>query len=357
MDVGETHETPNRPRLGRRGWMGLILVALILGVPGFGHSKLDSRYYLAVAQHFQGEVPRDALQTPYAYRIALPWLASHAPEGYVPWAFGALNLTAVILACALFAGIWSHLLTDPRRWRIAVLLSIVSFPTVDYGSAVLTDPAGLLMFALGAYALTRRAWLGVGISLAVGVLFREAQLIVLLAAWLLLAYERPPKWILHILWLSLLAFAMAYFPRWYFHDVPASASVLDAQAQQLVRPATEDGLGFLWQPSMDWVLLNMRRPMAWLTLGLTLLPFLLLCIPFRWTWFPNAAPNHRRAITALALVCAALFLYSTAAAFTCGRFLWPSFVFLAPWAAEQCRIDQAPGRWATLIAKKFFGAQ
>jgi hypothetical protein len=293
----------------------LILVAVaVLGAIRFAHHTPDTLYYTEMVEHFRGTLPLAELDAPWAYRPAVPWIAHWLPLE-ADTALATVNLAAFFLACVLAARFFRRILS-PAAADFAPLLMVVSFPTVNYSSAALTEGAGFLVMVLAIDFIRRRNYLVLTVCLALGVLVRETVLIAVLAAFLFeLTGAQRLRAILPAL-CALPAFAVIFMARAYPPEP-----------------------GYVWTPALWRVADNLQQPVAYATVLLTLAPLLLL-----WgygVWKGKAVhadsinPEDRRLLRAWLIACIALFTYSLAAAFMSGRFVWPAYLALCPLVAER----------------------
>jgi hypothetical protein len=147
------------------------------------------------------------------------------------------------------------------------------------------------------------------ILLAVGTGVRESTLLMLPALWLHALVWRSWRETGWALLISVTTLAAAAAHRGLFADLPP----------------------YIWVPSGQRFLNNITRPESWLTVTLTLAPLLL------GLGLGRSAPPAPRTLRALAvavgLPALALLLYATVAAYMSGRFCWPLYIALGPWAA------------------------
>ena len=297
----------------------IVALAILVTLPRFGHTTPDSEYYVALARYFQGEAARADLHTPFAFRWALPWLASWIPGVAPATAIALCSMLATAAAALCFARLLAGLVQDPAQWRVGMAVLVVSFPTFNYGAAVLTDSAGFLVLAGGAVSLLERRYLALALLAGGGVWVRESTLLLLPVLWCFVLLERDRRGILAAAGITLLTLAAAAGARWWFSDLPA----------------------YFWSPSWSRFAANMNRPVSWATLSLTLLPAGALALAGLRNW--KIIPRRtRHFILAAALPGLALLGYSTAAAFMSGRFGWPLYLALAPLAAAAFTCRQPP---------------
>lgn len=306
------------PRLSLPAAAGLAALTVLLALPRFAHTTPDSAHYVALVAYFQGDVARQALQTPFALRWALPWLAAWIPGVTPGTALAFCSVIATVLAYGCFARILDLLLTEAGQWRRGMAVLVISFPTVNYGSAVLTDSAGFLVLAAAAWALVARRYLWVGVLAATGVWVRESTLLVLPMLWLFVLLERDRRGLAAAAGATLAAGAAALAARWWFADLPA----------------------YFWTPDWDRFTANLARPVSWATVLLTLVPVALFALPGLWRW-RELPPRTRHFVIAAGLPALALAAYSLVAAYMSGRFCWPLYLALIPLAAAGRRGERS----------------
>ncbi|MGH7369832.1 MAG: hypothetical protein ACREIN_02985 [Candidatus Methylomirabilaceae bacterium] len=87
-------------KLPRLVWV-VILLTVVLALPRFGRHSPDSLRYLALAKYFRGEVAREELRGPFAYRPLVPFLAAQLPPGNLDFNFAVIKIAATVLAYLL----------------------------------------------------------------------------------------------------------------------------------------------------------------------------------------------------------------------------------------------------------------
>ncbi|MDX1414530.1 MAG: hypothetical protein R3293_10090 [Candidatus Promineifilaceae bacterium] len=326
----------------------LIIIALtiLLAIPRFNHYVApDSTHYVELAAYFDDSLAREELRPPFVYRILVPYLASLGPTSLLDLNFAIINTGFTIAAFIVFYFYLQKLLDDRTQFNFGLLLLIVAFPTINYASGVMTDAAGFFFFVLATYLfLIKRFFLFTAV-LTIGVMAREAILVLLLAVvvyqvstYLRGAIEKRRPW----LFLSLVPPILIYLSiRLYFSDLPS----------------------FFWSPSWRQLIFTVSRPVAWTTFLLTLVPPLFfISIAYKQQLVPTAEIRskwsfHTKSLL-LSLTIAAIFLniYSITSAALSGRFVWPFYVVLVPMAAAYFRDDGSPIFSMTArIANKIFG--
>jgi len=209
----------------------------------------------------------------------------------------------------------------------------------------MTDAAGFFFFVLATYLFLIKRYFHFTIALTVGVLAREAILVLLLVlvVYLLISYKCGPRdewkpWLI----LSFVPPVLAYIGiRLFFSDLPS----------------------YFWSPTWRQFLFTVSRPVAWTTFLLTLLPpLLLLSFAYRRQMVSTSEvlakwSFHTKALlVSLTVAGIALNIYSITSAALSGRFVWPFYVVLVPLASAYFR-DDGSALFTIIgsVANKIFG--
>lgn len=304
----------------------LIIVGLtiLLSLPRFSHYVApDSTRYVELASYFQGTLLKQELHTPYIYRVLVPYLASLGPTNSLDTNFAAINVLFTSAAFTVFYFYLQTLIKNTSQVNFGMLILIVAFPTVNYSSGVMTDAAGFFFFfVLATYLFLKKRFLLFTIALSVGVMAREAILILLIAllVYLIVTYFRGPS--------------EAWNPKLLFSFVPPILVYLG------IRVVFSNLPSYFWFPTWQQFLFTVSRPVAWTTFGLTLLPpLILILIGYRHQEAPVSTvlsiwSFHEKALLlSLTVAGIALNIYSITSAALSGRFVWPFYVVLIPLAA------------------------
>ena len=222
--------------------VAIIVMTIALAIPRFAHHTPDSKFYTALSGYFQGAVDRASLHPPYAYRPLLPLLASYGPSKSVDINFAIINVLFTIGAYFIFYRYLRLLLRTRAEVNVGLLLLIASFPTFNYASGVLTDPAGYLFLTAASYLLAKKRFLLFSVVTSFGVLAREALLVIVLAYLIYVisssfSEPRPNHSLYYLLW-AIPPICVCFAVRLYFADLPT----------------------FFWYPSMQKFLMNISRP-------------------------------------------------------------------------------------------------
>ncbi len=297
------------PRLTGALAGSIVVGTLLLALPRFAHTTPDSIYYTDLLRYFQGDLDRAALQTPFAFRFLVPWVAAWLPLPSPAIAIATCSMVATCSAYLLAVRLWANFLETQRQLHVAALLLVCSFPTVNYGSAVMTDAAGFLVVTAACLALYHHADLVLGLLLVLGSGVRESTLLMLPVMALYFAQTRRPGWLPALGIISVSTLLAAGATRGYFADLPP----------------------YFWTPSWGRMMDNLSRPVSWATVTLTMGPLLVLFVLPTSKGPPPVA--LRQFVVSLALPCLALFVYGVTSAFMSGRFLWPLYLALVPLVA------------------------
>ncbi|MCF6285944.1 MAG: hypothetical protein L3K26_12215 [Candidatus Hydrogenedentes bacterium] len=298
------------PRLTKVLVLFIMVATTLLALPRFAHTTPDSIYYTDLVDYFRGTLPRESLHTPFAFRWVVPRIASALPGVPPHVAMALCSVLATIASYLVAARLLANLLRSQTQLIAAVFLLVLSFSTVNYASAVLTDAAGFLVLVSACYAMQQHRYLLLGGILVVGTGVRESTLLMLPVLWIFLYLQPRSQWVLTATGLSAITLLAALASRWYFADLPA----------------------YFWTPTWSRFADNMARPVSWATVTLTLGPLLLALAATRRSTTP--LPRDLRAfIIAIALPSLLLIAFSTTAAFMSGRFCWPLYLALVPLVA------------------------
>jgi hypothetical protein len=329
---------------------GVILLTVALSVPRFGHLTPDSLWYTNLVRYFRGEARADQLRRPNAYRVMVPFIVSLWPGIQPAFGIAVLNVAATVGAHLLFVRYLARLGLTAGQVGVGVLLLVVSFPTVNYASGVLSDPSGFLFFVLSLLLLLRERDVLAAGAISAGVLARESLILVVPIACidLIARHARQPRseraWARLASRLALVSglpsLVYLVLTQCFFQDV-----------QQWMR----------WSPSVHalWRAVT-RSSGGWVTVPATLLPPVLLIF---WGLQRGGGrrvgrlPERSRVLlVSIAVVNVAYIIYSwmIPPAYLSGRFIWPLYTVLVPLAAVSI---QSTWAWARLerLAEKAFG--
>jgi len=328
-----------------------VLLTIFLGIPRFAHHTPDSRHYVNLAGYFQGEVHKEQLLKPYASRILVPYMATLLPLDNLNTSMALINIGATISAYLLFIIFLKELGMTTRQVQIGTLVLVVSFPTFNYSSGVLTDPAGFLFFVLGCYFLLKENYNLLSFTAAIGILARESIVLLVLISVidiLLRFFYRPRETqefsqvLKNLLLVSVIPLVTFFAAKSYlFHDVPTN---------------------FNWGVSLQFFLENIRESkMGWLTFPLTLFPPLLLLFygigQGGWRHISTLHSRIKIMLSAITAVSIMYIIYSNCipTAYLSGRFVWPFYCVLIPVSVLAIQQTNLFRKWGESITEKLFG--
>lgn len=304
------HTADDHPRLDVRLALLIMVGTVLVCMPRFGHTTPDSVYYTDLVEYFRGLAGRETLQSPFAFRWVVPALAALLPGTSPETAMALCSVTATVLAYLVTVQLWSDYLTTPRQLYLAAALLVFSFPTLNYGSAALTDAPGFLVVAAACHAMTRHAYLRLTLILALGAGVRESTLLMVPVLWIYFWCEPRRRWGGAAILITLITVGAALASRWYFSDLPP----------------------YFWMPSWSRLVANVTRPISWATVLLTVAPLVGALFGCK----SPIPPALRSFILAVAIPGLALFGYGVVAAYMSGRFCWPLYIALLPAVAWRC---------------------
>ena len=334
-------------RRSRLVWV-VVLLTVVLGLPRFGRHTPDSRRYLAVAKYFRGEVPRERLSRAFASRPLVSFLAARLPPANLDFNFAVINIAATVVAYLLFIPYLKRFVTSSTELNVGMLMLVVSIPTPNYGSSVLSDPVGFLFVVIAVSFLLNEQYVRMTVAISLGVLARESLLTVALASVIDLvlgAWGREAKrwkrvWTILPL-VSVPPFAVFLGVRAYFSDLPAY---------------------LWWTPSLQGFIRNISQPkLGWITFLLTLGPPLLLCVAgFRQSGIRGLqafGERQARFLLSLTVVSVAYIIYSNIirTSYMSGRFGWPFYTALIPIAVRMGNGTALFTKWLGPLSNRLFG--
>lgn len=284
----------------------LSTVALALMWRRWGGTVEDSLAYFNTALWLRGELPFDALQAPFPYRMLVPAVASILP-GDLTNNFALLNWL-LVSAAGVMAALTVVQLGYPRRlaW-LAGILMVLAVPTYWYAPYLLVDPGSICARAAFVLALVSgQPWLAALAGVA-GTAVREEN--ILLLAWLLAA--RQIGWRAGLAAL-IVALAWLLAVRWWI-VAGLPPYVWKPSVAQLVHALTGD-----WRS-----LLSMA-----LCAG-AVLPMALIGLP--------RAPQQLQPLKSLLLLMALPPLYAALSVRVEGRVIWGLYPMLVPFAIAATR--------------------
>ena len=327
-----------------------ILLTICLSIPRFAHQTPDSPDYVNLAQYLQGNASQEALLKPFAYRVLVPFLSTLLPINDSNISIALLSTIATVAAYLISIPYMRRLGLTPVQVCIGLIFFVLSFPTFNYASSVMTDAAGFFVFLAGCLFLLKERYVWLSLTICVGVLVRESLLALSLIAILdlfirqmlfqkkLLTWKQMATQLLIVLIPPFLTFLATRF--FLFPDVPTN---------------------FRWGLSLRGFLRNFSQPkIGWLTFTLTLCPPLLLFfygLSYQgWDHVKRLSSRSKALLLAITVVSITYIIYSNSikTAYMSGRFVWPFYSVLIPVAVLSLQ-DTPMFAWLVSILWKFFG--
>ncbi len=313
--------------MGFRFYSIIILLTIGLSLPRFAHHTPDSKYYINVAKYFRGDLPREQLRGPFIYRFLTPLLAATLPSGNLDLNFALINVLATILAYLIFIPYLRRFVPTRTELNVGMLMLIVSFPTFNYASGVLSDPVGFLTFIVATYLLLNERYVLFSCAVCLGILARESILFLVLASIVYVVMgslgQREKNWTRTFGILAVVSIppVLVYFGEIaYFADIP--------------NPSYSDVL------SLRRFLAKITRTIDWITSLLALGPPSLLClIGLRsdgLRFVSNPPDREARLLFSLTVVGLIHVIHAIATGIS-GRYVWPYYSVLIPLAVLSSR--------------------
>lgn len=288
-------------------------IAIIRPFTGVEAGKMtpDQKNYYNFTEYFKGEKELQSVWPPFSYRPMMPFLASLLP-------FDSLLSMSIVNVIANLLTLWLIFLILKRlnfnySLRISgMLLYVLSFPLLYYGSSGFLEPTSNLFIYLIVYLTVsdKKALLPPVFLLAA--LTKEVTIIALpfVFVYFLTANIKEKKQLknaMYILFLSLVLFvAASVFVRTYFST----------------------GNQYLWTPSFQTAIDNLSRAKTYLSfdLGLGLPGILAVWYSLKkdkTTEFKKLLPWYTGMSFAFLLSA-----FSVIAAYSDGRFIWTGYPFM-----------------------------
>lgn len=280
------------------------------GTPSMG----DAPEYVNCVRYYRGEISKNQLTTPFAYRAGVPYVAALLPVKDPMTAINCINYIGLALALFFLHKTMLGMGYGFREVVIGDFIFVFSFPVFYYGAIGLVDPVWLTALAAGLFCLYRQQWVWLCGVVAVGALIRETTIVLVVVTAVYLLVVSPRRWFL-IMTLVALAFVL-----------PSMGT----------RIAFDDLGHYVWKPSLFYLHQNLRlRAAAAMLLSLGI-PGMLILIWIVRTQCRNAAVCPRVWIPMLAGIMCVLGLsaFAFVAAYADGRFLWAVSLFGMPFCID-----------------------
>jgi len=157
----------------------LYLIVVVVGATRFGHVYPQSSDYIALVAAFRGLISFESVRAPFAYRFALPFLASLGiPYIHAVLIFSVVNLFAMVGISLVTFQLCREFGVSDKSALFTSILCTVSVPMILYGPVVLVD--ALAVFVIGLIMLlTFRGEKGryIMVLLVLGVMIQETVLL------------------------------------------------------------------------------------------------------------------------------------------------------------------------------------
>ncbi len=326
-----------RKTIRYRFYLSIIILTVLLSLPRFAHYTPDSIHYVELAKYFRGDLSRADLFAPQAYRVLVPWVAAIIPIQNLDFNFAAINLVATIFAYFIFARYLGEFVHSRTQLNLGMLLLVVSFPSFNYSSAVLTDAVGFLILVAASLLLLRNKPYQFCLLATVGVLIRDALLTLVLIFVLYSLIDTGSPW-----------------KRKF--NLPLLLVIVAPTALYLIIRLHFADIGGYYRPfALDNAISIFTEPNYWLTSTLTIFPPLLIFLTgirsSGWAFLQQMDRAKVRLLAALTIVNCGILLVGIS-----GRYIWPLYTSLIP-AAVLSSESTALSKWLSAIANRIFGAE
>jgi len=271
----------------------------------------DSPHYINYVEYFRGNQDLKQVPIPFRYRPVVPFIASLLPFKNPMTAINVLNLIFLFLILFFLFRLLVILKFDFWYALLGCYLFTISFPTFYYSTVGGLNTGLIFLLVLGTYLIYKESWFGLGLVLLVGSLVKET-VVLLIPISLSFFIATHKSWKLKILLLLMAYLIPSFLIHWVFR--------------------TEGG--YLWFPSIEYILGNLRfRAVLGLLLTFGLPGLLSLLFLYNFRNFKILIPREFY----LPLLTGSLFsfllaLYSFLTAYLSGRFLWPIIIYTIPLA-------------------------
>lgn len=319
----------------------VCLLTILLSLPRFAHHTPDSKHYIDLAKYFQGDLNKEDIRAPFAYRVLIPFMASLGPSKNLNFNFAIINVLCTTAAYLIFSVYLRQFFTSQTELNVGMLILIVSFPTLNYSSGVLTDPSGFLVFIAAVYLLSKKKYCLFSFTVSLGILARDSVLGLVLIA---------------VLFVVMSHFYKKEKPLWMLLPIVSIPPVIVFIA---IRAFFSYLPQYVWYPSLRIVMENITRPISLLAVFLTLSPLMLLYGIGAWknrSLCVRQLPRQQKMILLSTFIGGILIvIYSIVAAFMCGRFFWPLYSVFIPMTILASRDTFLFVKVLSPVANKIFG--
>ena len=276
-----------------------------------GEMTPDQKNYYNFTEYFKGHKELNTVWAPFSYRPLMPFAASLLPFDSM-LSMSIVNVIANLLTLLLIYLILKKLKFDFAYRIIGLLLFIVSFPLLYYGSSGFLEPTANLFIYLIVFLVVSNKLMLIPISFILASFVKEVTIIALpfaLVYYYLNYRDDKSKLIKAIIFLavSFCFFVVgSIFTRIYF---------------------ATDNL-YIWSPTFETAINNLSRSRTYLSfiLSFGLVGFLSLLYAVRNRM--NITKQELLPFYTGMLFSILLSFYSVIAAYSDGRFIWTGYPFM-----------------------------
>lgn len=269
----------------------------------------DSPYYVNYVLYFRGDSEAERVPLPFRYRPLAPFVASLLPIKNPMTAINVLNLICLYTGLLLLNCLLRKLGFGFGYSVLGCFMFTISFPVFYYGAVGGADPVLICLLIAGTYLIFAEKWSHLAAVLISGSMVKEVIVLLIPVALAFLLVNRY-KWRL-----KLCLFLLAYL-------VPTIA----------IRVLFMESGSYSWYPSLAFLMGNIRfRAIFSVLLSFGFPGFLSLF--FIWGYKRGRGYYDRKLVLPLltgVLFTLLLVVFSFVAAYTDGRFMWPSNIYTIP---------------------------
>ena len=276
-----------------------------------GEMTPDQKNYYNFTEYFKGKSELDKIFPPFSYRPLMPFVASLLPFDSM-LSMSIVNVIANLLTVLLIYLTLRQLNFNYSLRIVGILLYIVSFPLMYYGSSGFLEPTANLFIYLIVYLTVSNRIVYLPIVFILAAITKEVTIIALPFALVYLLVNnrsnlRELKKSMFLLLLSFLFFIIANL---------------------LIRYLFSTDNTYLWSPSFDTAIGNLSRAKTYLSF---ILAFGLPGLFSLWYFISKQSGLNKKKLLAwyCGTLCAILLsAYSVVAAYSDGRFIWTGYPFM-----------------------------
>ena len=309
------------PRFNRQD-IGSLKDNVVGRAPDGKVSMGDTPEYINGVRYYRGEIAKNQLSTPFAYRVGVPYVAALLPIRDPMTALNCLNYIGLALVLFFLHGTMRAMGYGFRETVFGDFIFVFSFPVFYYGSIGMVDPVWLTVLSAGLFCLYRQQWMWLCVVTTLGAFIRETTIVLVVVAAAHLVVKRPRRW----LWIMILVALAFLLPsigvRWAFHDLDH----------------------YVWKPSLSYLHQNLRlRAVAAMVLSLGLPGILTLVWLIRKRCKNLTASPEIWVPMLVGILCAfGLSAFAFVAAYADGRFLWTVSLFGMPFCLDVLSQNKTP---------------